>query len=670
VANPKSSSRLRGFAVCPTGLEDVLHQELAGMAGFQEVVQGRGGVRFTASAEAIARANLWARIPTRLLVEAGRGTLTKTDDIRIIANKIQWEHWFTFRQTLRIDLAVGREPKLEQPVARNFATLLIKDGICDRFRATRGERPSIDTTFPDIRVWSYIDQNELTIYLDSSGEPLFKRGWRQAKGEAPLRENLAAALVAMTQWDLKSPVMDPFCGSGTLLIEAMQRALGLPPGYAPHSPREFAAERFHAESPMGQVNWRALRAEAKAAIDRVHEGLRKQAMSPGSGISLPAMMGSDRDARMIEIARSNAERALPALAAQSIQWKVCPMNAVTAIADHGLLICNPPYGKRLEQSAQSVDDNVDTDFERSIAETLKRQFAGWQAWILTDDLKLERSMRLKASRRVPVFNGDIECRWMRFDMVAGSMREKHSGSRFSQNLQGVRARIARACAEHQQPPSRIKLLAVSKTFAADVVETAIQAGVTDLGENYVQEGVEKILALGPYREKLQWHFIGPLQSNKTRDVAEHFDWMHTVDRIRIAERLSLQRPESMKPLQVCVQVNVSGEDSKSGVSPEEAATLALQVAALPRLVLRGLMSIPEPTEDVGVQRAQFRALAQLFKTIKSRLPESNREAFDTLSMGMSADLESAIAESIPEANTMVRIGSALFGERAKKTETT
>jgi putative N6-adenine-specific DNA methylase len=644
----------------------MLRDELIGMAGFQEVVQGRGGVRFLASAEAIARANLWARIPTRLLIEAGRGTLNKTDDIRIIANKIHWEEWFTIRQTLRIDLAVGREPKLEQAVARNFATLLIKDGICDRFRTTRGERPSIDTTFPDIRVWSYIDQNELTIYLDSSGEPLFKRGWRQAKGEAPLRENLAAALVAMTQWDLKSPVMDPFCGSGTLLIEAMQRALGLPPGYAAHSPREFAAERFHPQSPMGQVNWRALRAEAKAAIDRAHDGLKRNLASPGSGISLPPMMGSDRDARMIDIARSNAERALPALAAQSIQWKVCPMNVVTAIADHGLVISNPPYGKRLEKNP---DDEIDTDFERSMAETLKRKFAGWQAWILTDDLKLERSMRLKAARRVPVFNGDIECRWMRFDMVAGSMRDKSTGSRFSQNLQQVQARIARACAEHGQQPSRIKLLAVSKTFAADVVETAIQAGVKDLGENYVQEGVEKTLALGPYRDQLQWHFIGPLQSNKTRDVAEHFDWMHTVDRLRIAERLSLQRPESMAPLQVCVQVNVSGEDSKSGVQPSEAQALALQVAELPRIVLRGLMSIPELTSDVALQRAQFQALTQLFKAIKDALPQSRRESFDTLSMGMSADLESAIAESIPEANTMVRIGSALFGERTKTSET-
>jgi pyridoxal phosphate enzyme (YggS family) len=418
---------------------------------------------------------------------------------------------------------------------------------------------------------------------------------------------------------------------------------------------------------MGQVNWRALRAEAKAAIDRAHDGLKKNAASPGSGISLPPMMGSDRDARMIDIARSNAERALPALAAQSIQWKVCPMNAVTAIADHGLVISNPPYGKRLEKNP---DDEIDTDFERSMAETLKRKFAGWQAWILTDDLKLERSMRLKAARRIPVFNGDIECRWMRFDMVAGSMRDKSTGSRFSQNLQQVQARIARACTEHSQQPSRIKLLAVSKTFAADVVETAIQAGVKDLGENYVQEGVEKILALGPYRDQLQWHFIGPLQSNKTRDVAEHFDWMHTVDRLRIAERLSLQRPESMAPLQVCLQVNVSGEDSKSGVQPSEAQALALQVAELPRITLRGLMSIPEPTTDVALQRAQFQGLTQLFKAIKDALPQSRRESFDTLSMGMSADLESAIAESIPEANTMVRIGSALFGERTKTSETT
>ena len=388
------------------------------MPGFLSVTKGRGGAVFTASAEAIGRANIWARIPTRILVAAGRGNFRKPEDIRQIATRILWEQWFTFRQTLRIDLAVGREPKLDKPLARNFATLLVKDGICDRFRAVRGERPSIDTTHPDIRVWAFIDQNEITLYLDTSGEPLFKRGWRQAKGEAPLRENLAAALIALTHWDGKSPLMDPFCGSGTLIIEAMQRALRLPPGYSPQSPREFAAEHFHAQSPMGQVNWRALRAEAKDAIDRVNDGLTRHSASAGGGLAPPAMQGSDIDPRMVQIAQGNAQRALPALAATAIQWVTGAMNQIQPIAASGLLVANPPYGKRLEQPGEAAD------FERALGEVLKKNFSGWQAWILSDNLKLDSGMRLKASRRVPVFNGDIECRWMRFDMVAGSNRER------------------------------------------------------------------------------------------------------------------------------------------------------------------------------------------------------------------------------------------------------
>lgn len=439
------SAALKGFAVCPSGLEEALVEELKRQPGFRDVTKGRGGASFCANAQSIARANIWARIPTRILIQAGGGTIRKPDDIRLIANKILWEQWFTVRQTLRIDLAVGREPRLEAPLARNYATLLIKDGLCDRFRTTRGERPSIDTAHPDIRVWAYLDQNALTIYLDTSGEPLFKRGWRQAKGEAPLRENLAAALIALTQWDQRGAVMDPFCGSGTLLIEAMQQALGLPPGYVPQSPRSFSAERFHAHSPMGQVNWQALRKEAQQAIDHVVTSLEKNRQHPGAGMLAPSMQGSDSDARMIAIAQSNAERALPAQACAAIGWQVAPAFRCQPIADQGVILTNPPYGKRLAPVAGTVRPHAhaitathtegtatdastpptgNPEFERGLAETLKKHFAGWQAWILSDNLKLEGGMRLKASRRIPVFNGDIECRWFRFDMVAGSMRPK------------------------------------------------------------------------------------------------------------------------------------------------------------------------------------------------------------------------------------------------------
>ena len=221
----------------------------------------------------------------------------------------------------------------------------------------------------------------------------------------------------------------------------------------------------------------------------------------------------------------------------------------------------------------------------------------------------------------------------------------------SEKLQAVRAQIAAAC-PFGRKPDEVSLLAVSKTWPASDVREAAAAGQRAFGENYVQEGIAKIEALSDL--DLEWHFIGPLQSNKTRPVAENFAWAHSLDRLKIAERLSVQRPERLPPLQVCLQVNVSGEISKSGVEPAAAAALAQAIVALPRLRLRGLMCIPEPTEDVAVQRAAFRRLRQLFTQLRDGgLP------LDTLSMGMSHDLEAAIAEGA----TLVRVGTAIFGKR-------
>jgi len=230
----------------------------------------------------------------------------------------------------------------------------------------------------------------------------------------------------------------------------------------------------------------------------------------------------------------------------------------------------------------------------------------------------------------------------------------------------IEQRIAKACQQFGKSPEQIRLLAVSKTFPATAVEDAFKAGLTEFGENYVQEGVDKINTLAKHRQQMTWHFIGPLQSNKTKDVAEHFDWMHSVDREKIARRLSEQRPASMAPLQICLQINTSGEASKSGVEPAQAVAVAKTIADLPQLTLRGLMSIPEPTDDVAVQRQQFSALTALFQTIKAQLSSEQRSQFNVLSMGMSSDLESAVAESIPGVTTMVRIGTALFGAREKK----
>jgi len=225
-------------------------------------------------------------------------------------------------------------------------------------------------------------------------------------------------------------------------------------------------------------------------------------------------------------------------------------------------------------------------------------------------------------------------------------------SSITANLQAVRERIESAARAAGRPAQSVRLVAVSKTFASAAVREAEQAGQRDFGEDYVTEGVDKIDELRSLG--LTWHYIGPIQSNKTRSIAGYFDWVHSLDRAKIAARLSEARRPGQAELQVCIQVNVSGEATKSGVAPGDLATLATQVAMLPRLKLRGLMAIPEPTPDEKLQRARFAQLHEL----RERL---NREGFsmDTLSMGMSADLEAAIAEGA----TMVRVGTAIFGER-------
>ena len=219
-------------------------------------------------------------------------------------------------------------------------------------------------------------------------------------------------------------------------------------------------------------------------------------------------------------------------------------------------------------------------------------------------------------------------------------------------LAAVHARIEAACRQALRPPSSVALLAVSKTFGADAVEDAFAAGQTRFGENYIQEAVQKISALRHL--PIEWHCIGPIQSNKTRLVAEHFDWVHTVDRLKIAERLSEQRPADLSPLQVCIQVNVDGGPTKSGVAPAEALALAQAVAKLPNLRLRGLMCIPEPAADFVAECLVFKRARDLFDALNAA-----GLGLDTLSMGMSGDLEAAIASG----STMVRVGSAIFGAR-------
>ena len=227
----------------------------------------------------------------------------------------------------------------------------------------------------------------------------------------------------------------------------------------------------------------------------------------------------------------------------------------------------------------------------------------------------------------------------------------------AQNLQAVQRSILAAAQQSTRASDTVRLLAVSKTFGPEAVLEAVQAGQTAFGENYLQEALDKIaaVAIALPETPLEWHFIGPIQSNKTRPIAEHFDWVHTVEREKIAQRLSEQRPDGMAPLNICLQVNISGEASKSGVAPEALVALAQHVAGLPNLCLRGLMAIPEPVDDEALQRAAFARLRQLFDQLRATGLD-----LDTLSMGMSADLGAAIAEGA----TIVRVGSAIFGARS------
>ncbi len=689
---------LPAFAVCPSGLETACLREIQAL-GIAEAGIGKGGVQLRATATELARLNLWCRVPTRILLLLDQVKLRSADDLLSATQKIPWEQWITPTQTFRVDANQGKPPKF--PLSLAFAALRVKDGLCDRMRETKGMRPSVDTRSPTHRVWVYIDGEKATISIDLSGEPLFKRGWRLGKGEAPLRENLAAALVAMAQESMGTPLLrgaegganagsegspdggsvggadgrallDPMCGSGTLLIEAVAAWAGLAPGFNPIDHRRFSLEDFGPGSPFGRVAMAELRRECMHAWQ-----------AAGQKVLPCRVEGRDLDARMVTTAQSNAERALPPHLAAQLRWSIADFATAPPPAPAGVVICNPPYGERLE----------DTQGPRSMSEAMKQRYVGWTFWLLSDDLKFDSALRLKASQRIPCFNGDLECRWMRFDMVEGSARATPEGSARAtsegsarsdaadpigstaeavqtagQRLAEVRGAIAQAAAQHGVAPARIELMAVSKTFGPDRVAELLVCGQHHFGENYVQEGVEKIEALSAHRSELVWHFIGPIQSNKTRAVAEHFDWVHSIDRLKIAERLQEQRPAELPPLKVCLQINLDDEESKSGVPVREAEELLAELVLMPRLSLQGLMVIPAPREDLAAQTAAFVQVVRLREQLVARLGPLGVE-LPWLSMGMSADYPAAIAalaSGEASARLMVRVGTALFGARSPR----
>ncbi|UOB05934.1 class I SAM-dependent RNA methyltransferase [[Acidovorax] ebreus] len=412
-------NQLQLFLPCAAGVEGYLADEVHGLTGLagQDLLVGRAGVLLRASWRDALRLNLHSRLAQRVLVQLAERPYRNEDDIYAAAADVAWEIWFTPRQSFKVEVTAQHSPLK----SLNFAALRVKDAVADRFRAKAGVRPDVQTQWPDVRVHLHLTSDRAQIYIDTSGEPLFKRGWREDKGDAPLKETLAAAMIAATGWDPHGeqplPLYDPCCGSGTVVIEAAQIACRIAPGLQ----RRFAFEKL---LPHQAHVWSAIKDEAASAVTTA---------------SVP-IFGSDVSHRMVDFAQRNAVRAGVADAVQLRGGDA--LQRMPPSEQPGVMLLNPPYGERIaaagtagrnarermstvermgRETAQTEDG---VDFFAQLAAHWKKHYAGWQAWMLTPDLKLPSKMRLKESRRVPLWNGPIECRLFRFDLVAGAVRDR------------------------------------------------------------------------------------------------------------------------------------------------------------------------------------------------------------------------------------------------------
>ena len=374
------------FAPCPRGLEAVLAQELTGL-GAAAVKAGAGGVEFSGPLALCYKANLESRIASRILWRVASAPYKNEEDIYKTTLALPWQSWFDVSHTIRVNLAALRcELK-----SLDFVTLRIKDAICDRFRSVCGQRPSVNTERPDVRIHAFLTKTGLTLYLDTTGEPLFKRGWRVATTEAPLRENLAAGILWLAGWVPPEPLLDPMCGGGTFLIEAALMALDRAPGLN----RGFAFEKLKNFKPAA---WQELRA---AATQRVRAAAALE------------IYGSDLYGATLDAARANIEHAgLTGV----ITLKQANVLELSPPAAGGVLVANLPYGVRM-------GDQEDLgEFYPKLGDALKQRFAGWRAYLLTADTELPRRIRLSASKRTPLYNGALECRLLEYKIIAGSAR--------------------------------------------------------------------------------------------------------------------------------------------------------------------------------------------------------------------------------------------------------
>ncbi len=374
------------FSPCPRGLEAILANELVTL-GAQEVRATDGGVHFTGAFLLSYRVNLHSRIASRVLWRVAMANYYSEQDIYDTAHALPWTDWFDTTRTIRVNMAAIRCPLR----SLDFATLKIKDAVCDKFRTLTGERPSVDTHTPDIRIHAFLEESRMTLYVDTSGDALFKRGVRQYTNIAPLRENLAAGILRLAGWQPGTPLLDPMCGSGTFLIEAALMSLNIAPGIN----RGFAFEKL---KNFDAAAWRDLRAQAQAAQKPV--------------TALP-IFGSDLFGDELKAARLNLENAGLLDAVSLNQANVLE---ISAPADYGVLVANLPYGERMGDL-----EELEALYPK-LGDALKKKFGGWNAYLFTSDLRMPKFIRLSVSRRTPLFNGAIECRLFEYKMVAGSNR--------------------------------------------------------------------------------------------------------------------------------------------------------------------------------------------------------------------------------------------------------
>lgn len=382
------STKHRFFAPCPRGLEGVLERELQSL-GVPMTTKTEGGVGFSAPWSTMYWVNLNSHIASRVLWEVGQSAYKTDHDVYRAAHALPWPNWFTPAQTIKVKVSARRCPL----PSLDFLTLRIKDAVCDKFAEVKQRRPSVDTERPNIKLDAFLDERTVTFYVDTSGEPLFKRGHRMGSVEAPLRENLAAGILRLAGWTANDVLLDPMCGSGTIPLEAALIARRSAPGIS----RTFGFERLLIHD---APRWDQLREAARAKQ-------LTQAPAP--------IYASDRDPAMVKIAQGMFQHAG---VAGDVRLKQRDILDLEAPADTGVMVINPPYGVRL-----SRPDELES-FYPKLGDWLKQRFAGWRAYVLTGDARLSKLIGLTPSKRIPLFNGALECRLYEFVIVQGGARRR------------------------------------------------------------------------------------------------------------------------------------------------------------------------------------------------------------------------------------------------------